>query len=189
MSYSLNKILLRKRLIDCGLKGISDLAKRSGVHRNTIIGYLSGKGVLPSPLVQIAEALNVSPLSLITQTTTSGTSEIRTIASKIVKTDKNIAVVLIGSRAKGREKKYSDWDIAITGGTNPVSTKKYLRLKDLVEELSEDMPTMVDLVNLDAAPAWFYDKMDYEPVFLDGNRESFAHYKGVLYGIKKAKQD
>ena len=43
----------------------------------------------------------------------------------------------------------------------------------------------VDLVNLDQAPHWFLAGIDYEPIFLGGDREAFIHFKGVLHGIQK----
>lgn len=81
------------------------------------------------------------------------------------------AVVLLGSRAKRRRPAtYADWDLGITGGKRAINSRTYLKLKALVDDLAENLPRQVDLVNLDAAPKWFFDGMDYEPIFLGGQK-------------------
>jgi len=54
--------------------------------------------------------------------------------------------------------------------------------------LSDDLVHVVDIINLDQAPRWFLAKIDYEPVLLDGDVESFIHFQGVLDGTKRSDQ-
>ena len=96
-----------------------------------------------------------------------------------------MAVVLIGSRAKGSAKKFSDWDFGIVGFPEPVSSTDFLKYKNVVEDMSENIVRLVDLVNLDQAPVWFLEGIAGKVVFLDGNQEAFTYLKGVLNGITK----
>lgn len=190
MKYIINSNILKKAMVGKNIGSMALLSKESSVHRNTILGYLSGKSVFLDTFTQIADHLGLDPLELITPASETkakaeNIDEIKQIIAALTKTKKGCAVILLGSRAKGRAKKYSDWDIGITGGTNPISSSEYLTMKNKVDELSEDLPRTVDLVNLDSAPAWFLKAIDYEPQFLDGNKEAFIYFKGVLYGAKK----
>ncbi|MBI2341964.1 MAG: hypothetical protein HYU98_04450, partial [Deltaproteobacteria bacterium] len=63
----------------------------------------------------------------------------------------------------------------------------FLKLKRTVAEEVDKLPREVDFVNLDVAPAWFLLGIDYEPIFLAGNSNSWSYFMGVLYGTKKGK--
>ncbi len=188
--YKLDEKLLKKRVKALGFSSISQFTKRYGINRATLGNYIAGKGPLPESFYAIASALLVDPLSLLipapNEKTVSGIDEISHIIKYLCDQNSSIAVLLIGSRAKGGEEQYSDWDIAITGGTTPVSSAEYLRLKRTVDDLAEDLPRGIDLINLDAAPSWFLKKIDYAPILLGGNISSMSFFMGVLNGIQKA---
>ena len=99
----------------------------------------------------------------------------------------DVCFILIGSRARGNEKKYSDFDIGVTGGTDSVSFKKHLRLQSQLDDLVEDSPYMFDLINLDAAPSWFFLDMDYDPSYIVGSRQRWKFFQGKLNGIRGTK--
>lgn len=189
MKYVLNQGLFKKRLSEMGFTSVSEFTKKTAINRNTLLSYLAGKNVFPTTFTQIAEELKSDPLEFLLAVSESSKiqnfDEISHIIAAIAKSDKKISVLLLGSRAKGSAKKYSDWDIGITCGESPLTTEKYLHIKNMVSELSEDIPRNVDIINLDSAPSWFLKEINYNPFFLDGNNESFAHFKGVLNGIKK----
>lgn len=190
MRYILNKNSFKMAMSRGGFESILDFSRRTSIHRNTILGYLSGKGVFMSSFNQIADELRVDPLDLITalsdpKAEIQDIKEIAPIIAAIIKRDADIAVVLIGSRVGDDAKKFSDWDIGLARGQRPLTGIEYLSLKGLADELSEDIVRTVDIVNLDAAPLWFLESIDYDPVFLDGNTESFVYFKGVLNGIQK----
>ena len=190
MRYILDKKVFFNKLNEAGYKSILDFSNKTGIHRNTINLYLHGSSVLTSSIEKIADVLKVDPMEM-TIPVSDETTKIRDVESisKIIgylaKYDSSMAIVLLGSRAKNKEKKYSDWDIGITRFGNAISGEEYLILKGKVEDLAEDITCNVDLINLDQAPKWFLESIDYEPVFLDGSRESYIHLKGVLDGVKR----
>lgn len=191
MKYILNNSLFRRLLIGKGYANLLDFSRKTLIHRNTLNNYISGKSVFAGAFEDIAEKLDVSPLELImpisdTSVDIDNIDELKPVIAKIVGMDKNIAVLLLGSRANRREKKYSDWDIGITRSSNQIEAKEYLRIKEAVLSAADDLPRSVDIINLDSAPVWFIKNIDYEPVFLDGKWESYLYFKGVLDGIKKA---
>lgn len=186
----MNNKLFWKKLRELDYKSVLDLSKRRKIHRNTIQNYLSGKDPFANAFISICHALDINPTDLISPISTTeakleNISEILPIAADIAKSSDDIAVILIGSRAKRTNKKYSDWDIGVTGGKNSIRGIDYLKLKGRVEELADDLPRNVQLINLDDAPAWFLREIDYLPIFLDGNNESFQYFMGVLNGVKR----
>jgi len=77
----------------------------------------------------------------------------------------------LGSRAYRKEvRPYSDWDIGLFSSSGKIGSSEYLRLKNKVEEMGEDLPWEIDLVNLDTAPVWFFKEMNYKPVYLEGSQ-------------------
>lgn len=190
MGYRMDKEEFFSSLHASGYKSLMDFAHRTGIHRNTLGLYLSGREILQGAFMKIADALHCDPMELVQKVTDAETrvqnlSEIRPLIDHILSTDSRIAVMLIGSRAKGTAKKYADWDVGITRGSVPIEGSLYLRLCGEIDDLADDLVRHVDLVNLDAAPAWFLSGFDYEPIFIDGDRESFAHFMGVIHGIRK----
>lgn len=190
MKYVLNNKVFKRQLIEKGYTSLLEFSRATHIHRNTIKNYLSGRDVFSSAFFDIAKHLEMSPLELIMPISDSdlriaNIDELKPVIAKIVSKDEDVAVLLMGSRAKGNLKKYSDWDIGITRTPNPITSKEYLRLKQLVLDAADDLPRNVDLINLDAAPFWFISKINYDPLFLDGNGESYSYFKGVLNGIKR----
>jgi len=190
VKYILNKKLFKRYLLKEGYKNILDFSRKTSIHRNTIKNYLSGKSIFSSAFEEVARHLNTSPLELIEPISDSDQrvehlDELKPIIGKIIEHDKSIAVILLGSRAKKHHKKYSDWDLGITRIPNGISDREYLKIKSFVDDLADDLPRKVDVINIDVAPSWFFEGIDYEPVFLDGNKESYIYFKGVLDGIRK----
>ena len=192
MRYIIDKKKFEMRLREMGYKSMLDFARRFGIHRNTLLLYLKGKDVFSSSFARITEALKIDPAEIMMPISDKkikidAIDEIRPIIALIIKHDPNIAVFLLGSRAKGKKREHADWDIGITRGRKPIDGNEYLKLRMMVNDAAEDLLHNVDIVNLDRAPAWFLEGIDYEPVFLDGDRESFSYFKGVIDGIKKLK--
>jgi len=149
---------------------------------------LSGKDIFSKKFYEIANALNEDPIDLIVseRSDIADVDEIRLIINAI-SDYKDIALVLLGSRAKGKAKKYSDWDIGVTRGSDALTGREFLKIKRLVGDLAEDLPRKVDLINLDSAPEWFLDSLDYEPLFLGGDEKTYYYFKGVIDGVKQTK--
>lgn len=192
MRYHLNTSKLKEIIAQLGYANISDFARANSLNRATLHHYIKGEGgPLAEGYYSICEALNTDPIALLTPVEPPLVDEagrIMPIVNKLAATDKEIALCLLGSRAKGKGKKYSDWDIGITHGRKTISGVDFLRLKRNVDADVDKLPWEVDFINLDAAPEWFLLGIDYEPIFLAGNSNSWAFFLGVLYGAKKRNQ-
>ncbi len=190
MSYCLNGKNFKKALLEAGFKSLLDFSKKTKIHRNTLQGFMEGKDVFISSFSTLARALHKDPLELISpqfkaKSKISNIDELKEIIAKLLRHDKKMLVVLLGSRAKKRAKEFSDWDLGIFRYPEIIGGREYLRLKGLVEEASEDLVRKVDLINLNQAPHWFLKEMGEEIVFLAGPQESFLYLKGMLHGIQK----
>lgn len=188
--YKLDDRQLTAQLRKLGFSTISQFAKEYAINRATLNNYLNGRGPFPEAFYAIADALKTDPLQLLTPIPSEGgipkLEEIAAIVTACGKVSPNIAVVLLGSRAAGNAKQYSDWDLGVTGGAQQLTTKEFLGIKQIVDDLREDLPRDVDVMNLDAAPQWFLKGIDYTPRFLSGSESSWAYFMGVLHGIQKA---
>ncbi|MBI2066739.1 MAG: nucleotidyltransferase domain-containing protein [Deltaproteobacteria bacterium] len=192
MDYCINKTIFKRRLVELGFRGVSDFSNKTGLHRNTVQNLLAGQSVISSSFFKVASTLRADPLELIQAKadlprSIKGGDEVKGLVGQIMKEDKKMAVFLLGSRALGKAKKYSDWDLGVIRYPEPISGREFLRLKVKVEEWSDSLIRTVDLVNLNVAPEWFLGEMRSQPVFLAGNTEAAAYFLGILDGIKKRK--
>lgn len=188
--YKLDEHRLSTQLRKMGFPTLSLFARQHDINRATLNNYLNGRGPLPESFYAIADALKTDPLQLLVPVESRGDipklDEVMPIIIACSTIDPVIAIGLLGSRATGSAQQYSDWDMGVTGGLQPLTSKTFLRIKQIVDDLKEDLPRDVDVVNLDAAPEWFLRGIHYEPRFLSGNDSSWAYFMGVLHGIQKA---
>ena len=184
--YVINRNVFDSLLKEKGYKNYIDFCQTNNIHKNTLNYYLSGKDDFSDKLYVIASKLDVEPVDIIKpeKGKVSNFDEIKQIAGELT-LDESVAVILLGSRARGNFKKYSDWDIGITKGEKRIEGRAFLRLKGRISELAENLPRKVELINLDAAPNWFLDSIDYSLIFLGGNLEAFYYMKGVTDGLKR----
>jgi len=193
MKYILDRPAFDKLLRARGFPNVSRFADGIGVHRNTILGYFRGKPVFSSTFLKMAQALGRDPLALIVPVGDMDSipehfDEVRPVIAALLRKSPGITVVLLGSRAKGRAKTFSDWDLGVVRPATPIGAEEFLSLRRVANDLIEDLVRNVDVINLDVAPDWFWQGLDYEPVFLDGDREGYLFLKGMLHGIKKNRQ-
>ena len=111
MKYVLKETLFKKILSKQGFNSVFDFSKKTAIHRNTILSYLYGKDVFSSSFKRIADILKEDPLALIEPVSNieeniSNIDEIECLTAALIKKDPDIAVILLGSRAKGTAKKY-----------------------------------------------------------------------------------
>ncbi len=188
--YKLDDRQFNAQIRRLGFKTISQFARHYGINRATLNNYLRGRGPLPESFYVIAAALKTDPVQLlvpvISKDAVPGLAEITPIVTACTKISPDIAVGLLGSRATGGAKTYSDWDLGITSGVCPLSSREFLRIKRLVEDLREDLPRDVDVMNLDAAPEWFLKGIADPLRFLMGNEPSWAYFMGGLHRVQKA---
>lgn len=188
--YKLDDRQLATQLRKLGFPTVSQFAKAHGINRATLNNYLKGRGPFPESFYAIADALKVDPLQLLTPIPSEGgipkLEEIAPIVAACCRVSPQVAVVLLGSRVRGGAQEYSDWDLGVTGGVHQITTKEFLHIKQLVEDLKENLPRDVDVINLDEAPEWFLKGINYSPRFLSGNESSWNYFMGVLHGVQKA---
>lgn len=188
--YRLDAQKLKDIVRQKGFLHLNEFAKAFNVNRATLHHYLKGIGPISECYYNLCENLDIDPLEILSpipQSPVREYSEIIPVARALCREDFSLCVGLLGSRAKGTEKKYSDWDIGVTRGPAQISAREFLKIKQSVEDMAEDIPRKIDVVNLSAAPAWFIQAIDYEPVFLAGNKASWAFFMGVIHGAKKEK--
>lgn len=190
--YGLSGDAFQRALGKLGYANSAQFARAHKINRATLNNYLQGRGPLPESFYAIADALQMDPLQLLTPTSSESDipklEEIAPIIKACSEVSPRIAVGLLGSRAKNIAKEYSDWDLGVTAGMCQLSTGEFLRLKQIVDDMSEDLPRAVDVLNLDAAPEWFLKGVSYMPKFLSGNESSWNYFMGVLHGVQKAER-
>lgn len=193
MEYCLDVKRFRKKLVELGYQGVSEFAQKNNIHRNTLYAFFEGRDVFSFSFKKILKALAMddalelmSPSSPI-EASLDCINEIKPIVAKIIQKNKTLAVVLLGSRAQNKAKKYSDWDIGVYGYPEALSGRDYLRLKRMVDDASQTLVREVDLVNLNQAPLWFLEDMGGSIIFLDGNKLPFCYLEGYLHGLQKEK--
>ncbi len=191
MEYFIDKNKLKRRIVELGYESISQFARNKRIHRSTLVKLLKGGPVILPSVRKIAKGLQIDPLDLFLPVSPLPASiplaeEIGPIVARLVKKNRKMAVVLLGSRAAGKGRPYSDWDLGIFSIQSPISGLESLRLKRQVGEMSENLVREVDLINLNQAPVWFLENL--EILFLDGDKESFFYLKGLIDGIQKEKQ-
>lgn len=192
MEYRIDKKIFLKRLSELGYQSILEFAKKGRFHRNTVRAFLAGEEVFRSAFSKIASSLGLDPVEMIVPHTNlpqkiRHLQELAPVVGSLLKAEPFMAVVLLGSRAKGSPHEYSDWDLGVLRYPVPLSGIDYLKLKGIVEEKSEDIVRRVDLINLNQAPPWFLEGLSNRPIFLGGNAEAFTYLKGLLDGIEKEK--
>ncbi len=193
-THYLNFDKLNQEIKRKGFGSIGSFLKEAGLHRNTLRRYSDNKNSIFTPAIEkIANFLKIDPLTISASgknknNSSSEKEKILEILGELSKENK-LAFCLFGSRARGSARQYSDWDIAVTNGEENLKSETYLNLKELLNQATDDLPVKVDLVNIDEAPEWFLSEINYAPVFLCGNRESYNFFIGVLHGIRKSKQN
>ena len=194
MEYRLDPIKFNSLLKQKGYRSTQHFAESAGLHRNTLQRMLKGESPFVHAFETITKHLQTDPLELIQSklTTSSPVKDIQHIVPIIdylKKTEANLAIYLIGSRASGKARAYSDWDIGIFCYPEKLPAKKFFRLKNAVEEISESTPHKVDLINLNNAPIWFLQSITEDKLWLTGNEISQHYFEGILHGIKHCQTD
>lgn len=178
-------------MLSAGVKSISALADRAKIHRNSLGAYLNGKRSPFTGVVEaIASCLQIDPASLLSRTGNTSkwiNTVVRALRSTLT-SEPGRALFLFGSRSRGTNKEYSDIDFAIAGGPHPLSSTEFLRVRETLAQAGDDFPIMMDVVNLDIAPADFLTSVAGDLLFIAGDRQVETYFKGLIDGIKKARQ-
>lgn len=192
MQYRLNMAVLERQLKAKGFSSLSALASKRAIHRNTLKAYITGeKSPIVSAVTRLAEALAVEPLELITTDSrqTRLLLAIEQQARVFLLASPSRALVMFGSRARGLAREFSDLDLGVTGGEDPISTPEFLQLKRSLDDVIEEAPLCVDVLNLDVAPQDFLLEVSQDLRYVAGDESKFHFLKGVIHGLTKTYQD
>ncbi len=176
--HMIDKKLFSEGLRKRGYRTIGELADSLNIHRNTVHYYLSGHNVFPEALERIISALDLDIRDIIVKKDESP-AQIEKIAPTIDKLQgkyPDVAFILFGSRAKGKSKKYSDWDIGVyrSGGLLHETYRNIIKKKN---DLAENLPFFIDVVNFNNADAPFLREASKSWQFLTGSIKSFLELK------------
>ena len=186
--FVLNKSRFLQALEEEGYDSIQELAASLGLHRNTIHHFLKGEQVLPKSIEKIIETLHLQPVEILTEQPSPLDTPLKGIAP-IVDTlhaeFPHITFILFGSRARGKAKKYSDWDIGVFSQEG-IPHQTYLNLRKQSHDLTEKQPYLVDLVNLNQADELFLKNASRNWQFLTGKLQDWLTLqKKVQKGASK----
>ena len=181
IDFVLNRDVIQSAMAKKRIRGLSDLARRTGVHRNTLGRFIYRQlPVLPDSIARVFEELSVSPgdaLKRIGDPSPSSTRAIvAEIADKLLAKHHEAAYVLFGSRARNDARKYSDFDIGVFS-KDGLPLEKYLSLLDIKGGFEEDQPWFFDLVNLNNADSEFLKNIGPDLQFLAGRHGDWLALK------------
>jgi len=155
------------------IQSVLELARQTGLHRNTINHYLKGASLHPQGFQIICHHLGLSVDDLIQRPPQKNilSDNVAKIVDQLHKCFPIMAFVLFGSRARGRYKKYSDWDIGFFS-YQKVTHQTHLDVLKKLDDLTENITEDIELVNLNQA----------DQDFLMANRDDFVFLTGSLVG-------
>lgn len=168
--HILDSKVFHKSLKDKGYRSIGEFAKSLGIHRNTIHYYLSGHGVFPESLEKIIAALGLKPHEILIEEKKGEGPMIEPIAPLVDQLQKKFAdvtFILFGSRSRGAAQKYSDWDLGVYS-SKEIPHKLYRDILKFKDDIVEDLPFFVDIVNLNRADDYFLREASKYWMFLAG---------------------
>ncbi len=154
-----------------GYKSIEELSKALNVHRNTISAYLCGQRALPESLDRLMYLLDVSPAQVIVRNLNSKKQfglDIADVVSSMINLCPDKAYVLFGSRARGSNKKYSDYDIGVYC-RDEMQFSQFSKLIDLAQEHQSEKPYDINLSNLCLADSKFLFEIKNDWQYLGGD--------------------
>lgn len=170
--YVLDRESLLAAMNRKGIRSFSELARRTGVHRNTLGRFISsGEPVLPDSLTRVFAELELEPSSAITKAEKEGdpltSPEFVSFLDQLVVFHPRAAYALFGSRARNEAKRYSDLDLGVFSREG-ITLDKHLELIDIKERFEDESPWLVDLINLNTADQEFIEKVSADLKFLAG---------------------
>lgn len=153
------------------LETIGNIAKTLSVHRNTISDYLRGKTPVITPtFVALLELLKLKAEEVFFTNSNSFENlyPIALLIEELTKTTPEVALFLFGSRSRGDNKQFSDYDIGAYSQTG-LSSSAFAKLHVKVIDWNEKHMTTVQIVNLNNADKTFLSNIRSDLKFLSGS--------------------
>lgn len=168
--------VIRRLMAKRGLHSFKELAQASGVHRNTVSDYLTGTTKpLPEGLERILAALGATPGEALRATKLSRAVPAASIAALVDSLNPLLTqacLILYGSRARGRPKQYSDYDLGVYHAA-PIEFSRFSKMLDIVAKWNDTHTIEVQLTNLSLADREFLQAIATEGIFITGSLESW----------------
>jgi predicted nucleotidyltransferase len=183
--YILNKDSFLATLRASSYRSVSALAAAIGVHRNSLSNYVNGDPVFPEVLERALLALQADPATMITRVAPVLDQSPRVVAEltdRIARRDPTACVVLFGSRARGRHKRFSDFDIgAYSKRGIPFAT--FSEMLSCVDDFNETSMHTAQLTNLSDADREFLREIGPDLKFLAGSNVAWNNLNDTVRGI------
>ena len=178
--YALDNKKLSEAIKAKGYRSFSEVAKKIGVHRNTLSNLITGQSVFPKSLTMLFEFLDLDGRQYISLTQEGFTVDsIAFLVDALLGVHPRCCIVLFGSRARGDNKKFSDFDLGIYS-SQKLTHKEYLKLIEVKEEVCEDFPATVQVVNLNRADSGFLEQISQDIRFLGGRMSDWLALKASM---------
>ncbi len=183
MELVVNREVFESALKERGFSSLGELAADLKLHRNTVSQYFNGKSVLPEALSRVLERLRVNPLRALEERRTGvpvdeSLALLAPLVTRLANQFPHYAFFLFGSRARGTARKYSDVDIGILA-SGALSISELSEIREVVDEVSEDWPVLVDLLDIARAEPAFIANVRRDAIFLGGDLRLWTMFKTI----------
>lgn len=167
--HQLNMQAIRTAVKKLGFGGVKPFLGHLGLHRNALDRFSRGAGVLPESIERVLSALSL-PIheAVVPQPGTLGfAEEIMPLVEQIHRGHPTTSIFLFGSRAKGRARKFSDYDLGVYA-KDGVPLTDFLHILEETEAFEEKASQRIDCVNLSSATPEFLREIAPDLTLLAG---------------------
>ena len=172
-----------------GYASVSELAGALGVHRNSLSNYINGGPIFPEVLERALLALRVDLAKIITLEAPSVDESARVVAEltdRIATKDSRCCVILFGSRARGRHKRFSDFDLGVYAqGGIPFAV--FSSMLSCVDEFNDSTMHTAQLTNISEADSAFLLEIGPDLRFLAGSQVAWTSLVDKVRGALHAR--
>jgi predicted nucleotidyltransferase len=179
---SLDVEKVNKAIRSSSFKTLGNLATNLHVHRNTISDYLRGKTPVVLPIFsKVLEVLNLRAEDVFKTNLkkSSGLHKIDSLIDDFACAMPDAAFYLFGSRSRGSQKEYSDYDIGVYR-KNGITAKEFSKLHMLVIDWNDRNMTTVQISNLNNADKIFLKNIIPDLKFLTGSFSTRNHLENII---------
>ncbi len=167
-----DRAVFKQALLRTGYESIKQFAQSEGIHGNRVSDQRSGRNVLARKLGGMRYALDVTPTAAFTLRPVGPRPQeiLAPLVGALHEKYPAVTFVLFGSRARGGARRYSDFDLGVSGNPH-LDLATFLDMVESKCDLEEDLPFYVDLVNLDHADGSFLREIANDWTLLSGEQQ------------------
>jgi len=158
--HKLNMHAIKTAARKSGFGGVKPLLEYLGLHRNAFDRFARGARVLPESVERVLAVLDLPIQEAIVaeDETDECAGAIMPLVEKIHKKHPTVSIFLFGSRARGRARRYSDFDLGVYS-RDGVPLAEFLQILEEKETFEEAAPQRIDCVNLSNATTDFLQEI------------------------------